>query len=123
MGQNLNLFNRRVKNFFRIYLGSEIDMTYDEIAQRLVEKNKPELAVFCQRMNYYLYSKEEVKEKDIEGLKKHFMEITKGERKREKTQSIKEPKPLKRIEKRRKRRRKKGKIKRKKQKRRKSPVF
>lgn len=74
--ENLLLFDKKIKNYFKRYLKLDSEIGYTKIAEKLREKNKYALANFCDRMNYALYSGKEIDEGDIKALNKHFHNIT-----------------------------------------------
>jgi hypothetical protein len=73
-------FDKKVRNFFRRYLNEKSEMNYSEISEKLKIKNKHDLAKFCDNMNYCLYSGSEIKEPELENLKKQYNQIIKKHR-------------------------------------------
>jgi len=76
--ESLKLLSKLVKSFFKEYLNTSLEMTYEEIAKRLREKGKIDMAGFCNEISYYLYSNREFSTQDIADLEEKFKRILQG---------------------------------------------
>lgn len=95
--QDLLVFDKKVKKFFKEYLKDKSQMTYGEIAQRLRGKRKNKFANFCDEISYALYSENEINKEDVSNLINNFNNIIKNKKPKIEKNKIKKKETKKQI--------------------------
>ena len=89
--KRLLAFGKQLKDFLKKILNEQKEFTYSEISQRLRKMKKIKTAELCEKINYYLYSEQEIKIEEIKKLEEQFKNIAgikKPEEKKQETPVI-----------------------------------
>jgi hypothetical protein len=83
----LNL-NKVSKEFFKKYLNTKSELTYSELSKILKKKKENDMADFCDKLDFLLYSGKVIKKEQVLELINSFLEVTrKAKEKEDKKQS------------------------------------
>jgi len=75
--ESLLAMNKISKDFFKLYLKDEDQETYSEMETALRKKGKIEMAEFCEKLDYLLYSGKEITKAQAIEMIEEFTKIIK----------------------------------------------
>lgn len=75
--ESLLALNKISKDFFKLYLKDEDQETYSEMETALRKKGKIEMAEFCEKLDYLLYSGKEITKAQAIEMIEEFTKIIK----------------------------------------------